>query len=717
MTVRCLLTALVLSLSLTALLPAQKPASKGKGKAKPTAELKPEPLKLKPGEPLSVRALVARPPLLKGVASWTIETRQHRSYVSATALSPDGTLYATGGIDGTIRIWEPESAKLVRALVGHDSYCYGLAFSPDGKLLASAGSFDRTVRIWDVKSGMPLRALQGHPTYVVQVAWSPDGAQVAAAGGESGVCSYWDVASGKHLGKTDLGRHVRGISWHPEGKRIAIAAPLLAVSIWEVDQDKVVESFGDANAEFQSVAWSADGKTLAAGGGNYVFLYDQTGKELKKLAGQGHALAWSRDGKTLASSAASAAKINLWNSETGSAIKKLDITAYTVAFMPGDQKLIASGSYAYSVIDIAASKAVGTHQIGGTAPPLWWNHRPLVTGVGSAKLSLWDSSSGKLLRVLEGHKAAIAAVTYSPDGKRIATASHDKTVKLWDASAGKETHTLEGHSAAVLAVAFSSDGKLVASGGQGKLVLVHDANTGLLVQTHKGHNDRITALAWTPGNSGMLVSGSSDRTAKIWKPKIGPNEVRTLTEDAAAVVSAGWSPDGKIVITGHDDHRARTWQASSGKLLHTLEVAGSPPQVSSLAWSPNNLILACGRGNHTLQLWNTRTAKLIHSLQAMAPVERVSWSPGSSTVISSNADRTTRFFDAASGRIRATLVAEDKQIVAIGGDGHYRSDGNLAGELVVVAQLAKSQDTFSPAEFSSKFHFKNVPGRVVLSGK
>jgi len=694
---------------------AQKPSTKSKDK--PGATLKPDPLALKPGDAMSARALVTRPPALKGVVSWTLETRKHRSSFSATALSPDGKLYATGGIDGTIRVWETETAKLVRALVGHNSYCYGLAFSPNGKMLASAGSFDATVRLWDVQSGMPLRILKGHPTYVVQVAWSPDGRQVAGAGGESGVVSYWDVATGKHMGQTDLGRPIRDLSWHPEGKRVAVAAPLLAVAMWDVDVNKVTESFGDANSQFQSAAWSPDGKKLAAGGGSYVFIFDDAGKELKKLDGQGYAVEWSHDGKTLATSAATAAKINLWNTETWSLIKSLDTTAYTLAFMPGDLKLIASGSYAYSIINPATAKSETTHTIGGTDPPLWWNNRPIITGVGSAKLSLWDQTSGKFLRSLDGHKSGITALAWAPDGKTIATASHDKTVKLWDPSTGSEVRTIEGHTAPVLAIAFSNDGKLIASGGQGKVVLVHEAATGNLVQTHQGHTDRISALAWAPGQSGLLVSGSNDKTAKLWNPKAGPKEVRSLLEDAAMVVSVGWSPDGKIVITGHDDHRARTWQASTGKLLHTLEVAGSPPQVSSLAWSPNDQMLACGRGNHTLQLWNTRTAGLIHSLQTMAPVVRVSWTPGSTTVISSNADRTARFYDAASGQIRATLLAEDKQLIAVSFDGHYRSDGTLTNELLVVVQLEKSQDTFSPSQFATKYHHKNVPSRVVLTGK
>jgi len=705
--------ALMLLIAFSAL--GQKVPPKTKGKA--ANILAPEPLSLKAGDPLSVRALVARPPVLKGVSAWSFETRKHRSSFSATALSPDGKLYATGGIDGTIRIWEVESAKLVRALIGHNSYCYGLAFSPDGTMLASGGSYDATVRIWEVKTGMPLRTLKGHPSYCVQVAWSPDSKQVVSAGGESGILSYWDIQSGKHLGKTDLGRPVRGLAWHPEGRRVAVAAPMLAVAIWEIDQNKVVESFGDTNSDFYSVAWSPDGKTLAAGAANYTYFFDETGKELRKVEGQGYAVAWTGTGKTLATSDTKAAKIHLWDASSGAKTKSFDTTSYTIVFRNDDQQIVASGYYAYGLIECSTGKLTASFTIAGTDPPLWWTNRPIVTGVGTAKLSLWDATSGRFLRSLEGHKSTIAAVAWIPDGKTLVTASYDKTVKLWDVSTGNETRTLDGHTSPVLAVAVSNDGKLIASGGQSKLVLVHDTTTGAVVQTLKGHNEQINALSWAPGSDGLLVSGSSDKVAKLWNPKAGAKEVRSLVEDAAIVVSVGWSPDGKIVITGHDDHRARTWQTATGKLLHTLEVAGSPPQVSSLAWSPNDQMLASGRGNHTLQIWNTRTAGLIHSVQTMAPVIRVSWTPGSTTIIASNADRTARFFDAASGQIRATLLAEDKQLIAVSADGHYRSDGTITNEMFVVAQLEKSQETMSLAQFSAKFHHKNVASKVVLAGK
>src|SRR5262249_11085999 len=115
----------------------EKPPAKMKA---PSLAIPADKLEMKPGDPLSTRALVARPPAIKGVLSWTLETRRHRGNFNVTALSQDGKVIATGGLDGTIRLWDTTTGSLLRAFVGHNSYVYGLDFSPDGQTLASGGS-------------------------------------------------------------------------------------------------------------------------------------------------------------------------------------------------------------------------------------------------------------------------------------------------------------------------------------------------------------------------------------------------------------------------------------------------------------------------------------------------------------------------------------------------------------------------------------------------
>jgi WD40 repeat protein len=681
-----------------------------------TVSIRAEIFDITPGDPLSARAPVTKPRPISGVASWSLETRRHRGTFWCQALSPDGKALATGGLDGTIRIWDIETGRLIRALIGHSSYVYGLDWSPDGRTLASAGSYDATVRLWETSTGRPLRVLRGHPSWTVPVKWSADGRAILAGGGESGPFTHWQAVSGQKRGTVELGKSVLSLSWHPEGKSAAVVAQAIALSIWDADKGKVLRTFGAAADGYVSVAWSPDGKTLAAGTSKETLLYDEAGKVVQKLEGAGSSLAWSVDGKQLF--VLLGPTIKVW----GAAGKLLHTVptpgANFFSVSPDSSQCVTGDGTAFSVHEVATGKVLRRFDIAGTVPPFWWPGRPLITGIGTPTLSLWDQATGKLLRLLEGHGSSILSATYSPDGKTLATTSYDKTVKLWDTASGKAVQTFSGHTAHVLTAGFAANGKLVASSGGDKLVLVWDAKSGKVLHTFKGHNAEAPALAWAPLSSISLATGDREGVVRIWSTRTGKAKttLKTKLKGITEIVSLAWSPDGAQVAGGQADHRLQIWDALAGKKLFTLEEPGSPPAVTALAWSSNGQILAAGRGNHTMQLWNPKTGKKLHSLPQMAPVYRVAWTPNNNTVVSTNGDRTARFTDPVTGELRGVLLAEDKQILGVSFDGYYRAP-DPEPELIYVVQTSRSQETYSPSQFASKYKWKNVPLRVKLTAK
>jgi WD40 repeat protein len=681
----------------------------------PRVEIPGERLDFALREPLSGRALVTRPLPITAVLSWSLETRRHRGAIWCHALSPDGRTLATGGLDGTVRLWDVESGRLLRALLGHNSYVSGLDWSPDGNTLASAGTYDITVRLWDTRSGRPLRILKGHPAEVTRVKWSPDGRTVLSSGGQSGVLSSWNAVTGVKRGTLELGQPLSGMSWHPDGNSVALVGQALSLELWEPGKNKVTRSVGTARDGFLCAAWDPLGKQLAAGTAAKTLVFDgASGKLVQTLPSPAYALIWICGGKQLATLLPDSIKV--WDTPAASLQTTIRVVdAHSLAVSPDFATFITGSPAAFAVHERVTGKTVRRFDnLAGTEPPLWWAGKTLVTGVGSLKLSQWDAETGKRLCSLDGHTGPISAVAVSPGGKLLATAAHDKTVRLWESATGKLLRTFPDHAAAVRAVAFASDGKTVASAGADNKVLVWEASSGQVRHTLTGSTAHVTALHWRPGASTSLLSNGTEGGAQVWNVRAAKVDANLAGDDE--IVSLAWSPDGTRAAGGQRNGDVLIWHRATGKRLHTLKEPGSPPDVTALAWSPKGQALAAGRGNHTMQLWEPTSGKKLFSLPTMAPVVRVGWTAGGTTVGVSSHDRTARFFDAHSGTLRALLLAEDEQLIAVNFDGHYRAPA-AEGPLVYVIQTRTSQDTYTPSEFARKFKLKNAPAKVSLFGK
>ena len=667
-----------------------------------------ETIPLKQGGGLSSRTPVVRPGAIKGVRSWTIETRRHRWSAIDLVLSPDGKVVATSGYDGMIRLWNARTGDLQRVLVGHDSYVYGLAWSADGRYLASAGSHDGTVRVWDARTGLPLRVLKGLKDAALVVAWSPDGSLLAAGTGGSGYVPIWTIASGTLVKMAETGKPVLGLTFSPDGKTLACGVSEVGVSLLAAPEWTAADKIDLPGQSPRTLSYSSDGKQLALASNKHALVWDLVAKKvLYKLDGATSGLA--RHDNQLAVTGTTG---KVW--EPG--VEKPS------ALLPGSQAVAWSRDgkmiyllYGDEIVTVDPSNGKVPHRwsVAGSGNVWWFPDRPVLTGVGTVEPRLWEATTGKLLHPLKGHTAPTTTAAWSPGGKVLATGGHDKTVRVWNPSTGKLLRTLAGFGAPVTALAVSGNGRIAAGSGDGK-VRVYLAEALKPSQTEAAHTEAVKALAW--GRDGRLASGGLDAAVRLWGSDAKKPSRRL--EIAGSVETLAFSPNGKWLAAGASDNRVNVWSYPVGKLVHEWTNLGSPPAVNALAWAPDSNGLLSGRANHSIQLWDLKLAKNYRqSIGVMAPVQSVSWAAGGKTMVSCTLDRSVRFWNAATGQMLATLIAEKDQLACIAAEGHYRVPSDEETELVYVALTTTGMDTLAPKAFGARFGWKNNPMRARMIGR
>ncbi|MBE3560422.1 MAG: WD40 repeat domain-containing protein, partial [Ktedonobacteraceae bacterium] len=253
--------------------------------------------------------------------------------------------------------------------------------------------------------------------------------------------------------------------------------------------------------------------------------------------------------------------------------------------------------------------------------------------------------------VFKGHLAPVNALAWSPDGKRIASASDDRFVQIFEAGSGKRLVIYSGHSEEVSAVAWSPNGKFIASGGQDGTVQIWDASNGNKIFTYQGHKDRVNSVAWS-NNSLLLASGSEDKTVQVWSA-IGGKLVFIFKGHTAGVLCVGWQPDkiNSSIASGSWDGTLRDWATvqhgnhfDAGEQIFNYGGHGKN-EVYALAWSPDGNFIASAGADQVVQISNgldgTPRKPFFEahlSKQHVNPVRSLAWSPNGSLIASGDTD-------------------------------------------------------------------------------
>ncbi len=275
---------------------------------------------------------------------------------------------------------------------------------------------------------------------------------------------------------------------------------------------------------------------------------------------------------------------------------------------------------------------------------------------------------------LVGHSSGVSSVAFSPDGQRLASGSHDKTVKIWDSTTGKELLSLKGHEDLVYSVAFSPDGQRLASGSHDKTVKIWDSATGKELLALKGHVGWVTSVAFSPDGR-HLASGSYDKTVKIWDSATGKELFTIRGHDGETGYSVAFSPDGRLLASG-GDYTVKIWDSATGKELFAL--GRHDWSVNSVASNPDGRLLASG-GLDTVKIWDSATGKELFALKGHAgEITSMAFSPDGQRLASASTDETVKIWDSATGKELFTLKGQNGSVfsVAFSPDGQRLASGS-----------------------------------------
>lgn len=595
-----------------------------------------------------------------------LRPQSHRGIVQSVCFSPNGTLVASGSIDGTVRMWDPWTGRLIRTLtIAGRPWVLSVSFSPDGTLLA-CGAADGKVYVWDTSAeqvvGTPFCKHNGG---VRSICFSPDG-RLIAGGGHDGMVLLWDARTGRRVGAMQDARMgmVLSTCFSPNSALLASGSSDGTVRLWDVADGRPVEL---PCARHQGWVWSVhfgscqETPLLASGSADgTVRLWDvATRSVLQDLVagsiGSVHTVCVSPGGETLATSSADGGA-RLWDVRTGRMIGNPLVGPEQIegpaCFGPDGTLLAVGCADAICLWDVSIGQMVGK-PLGGYRSSIestgFSADGALLAGSSSdGMVWLWDAKTGcRIRKPFKGHRGRIRSISFSRAGTLLASGSDDGTVRVWDVEkgrcAGKPIRVGGGR---VKSVGFNQEGDLLASGSEDGMVRLWNPRAGQLVgEPLLGGHGGVRTVCFSPNDA--LIACSADNEIRLWDVWSRRQTGLLRAGYGELLLSLCFSTDGTLLASGSDDGTLRLWDVASGLPTIVCEPSmGSRNRIRCVCFSPDGALVATGSDDGAVRLWDVATKQQVAAYAGHAGwVRSVCFSPGGTALASSSDDGIVRLWD------------------------------------------------------------------------
>jgi WD40 repeat protein len=493
-----------------------------------------------------------------------------RKISGVTAFSADGRRLIGESAEG-LQVWDAQTGEEIQAMPLVPAGCALVCSSPDGRRLAAAHWHDQSVKVFDWGGGKLVESatLKGHSDSVAAVAYSPDGKWLAS--GSEKQLKLWDAEGLREVRTVQT--PAQELAFTPDGRTLyASATAAKASSVhtwtrWDVATQNELPSL-PVEVAIEPVLTchrlSRDGKVLfvrSRSPATYVRAIDTaSGKDL--FPRQGHvaplnAVAISPNGRTLAS-AGEDRVVKVWDLADSRVLHSFAVhsgAVWGLAFCP-DGKLLATGSRDGTIAlwDLRSGtelRALHGHSRSPSRILFSPDGKTLAAGGEGGMVKFWDVLTGQERRPLPGHSGAVRCVTFSPDGKMLASGGEDRSVRLYDLALEQSRNF--AMPSAVNQVAFSSDSRTLAAVGDAPEALVRlwNLETGERT-TWEGHTGHVHGLAFAPVGT-LLATCADDGTVRLWDRNKAAAEVRTIGPGpfGGAVRAVAFTPDGRYLATAN----------------------------------------------------------------------------------------------------------------------------------------------------------------------